>query len=99
VNEPDQPPLIFPEDDLLRDLVSLYFSRIHYLYPLFHQPTFERQVFQEKLHLRDRMFGATLLVVCSNASRHSNDPRNLYDNSQSEHSVGWKYFRQVRFLR
>ncbi|KAJ3927792.1 MAG: hypothetical protein NXY57DRAFT_1024018 [Lentinula lateritia] len=90
---------IFPEEDLLRDLVSLYFSRLHYLYPLFHQPTFEIHVFQEKLHLRNRMFGATLLAVCANASRHSNDPRNLFENTQSEHSLGWKYFKQIQFLR
>lgn len=69
----------------------------HYLYPLFHRPTFERQVFQEKLHLRNRLFGSTLLMVCANASRHSNDSRNLY--TQSEHSLGWRYFRQVRFFR
>ncbi|KIK61371.1 hypothetical protein GYMLUDRAFT_42960 [Collybiopsis luxurians FD-317 M1] len=99
-DEPDQePPFIFPEEDLLQELVSAYFSQLHYVFPLFHRPTFERQVFEEKLHLRDRMFGATLLAVCANASRHLNDPRNLYHNSQSEHSTGWKYFSQVRFLR
>ncbi|KAJ3746401.1 hypothetical protein DFH05DRAFT_1485078 [Lentinula detonsa] len=95
----EAPSFIFPEDDLLRDLVSLYFSRLHYLYPLFHQPTFETHVFQEKLHLRNRMFGATLLAVCANASRHSDDPRNLYGNTQSEHSLGWKYFKQIQFIR
>ncbi|KAJ3837230.1 hypothetical protein EV361DRAFT_963242 [Lentinula raphanica] len=95
----EAPQFVFPEDDLLRDLVSIYFSRLHYIYPLFHQPTFEAHVFQDKLHLRNRMFGATLLAVCANAARHSNDPRNLYGSTRSEHSLGWKYFRQIQFIR
>ncbi|KAF5392754.1 hypothetical protein D9757_001045 [Collybiopsis confluens] len=93
------PPFIFPEDSLLRELISLYFSRLHYINPLFHQPLFERQVFEEKLHLQNRIFGATLLAVCANAARCFSDSRTFYLNSQSEHSAGWKYFNQVRFYR
>lgn len=82
----------------MRNLVSLYFSNVHYLFPLLHQPTFENHVFVEKLHLSDSCFAATLLAVCSIGSRHSNDPRVLTDVSQLR-SAGWKYFKQIRLSR
>ncbi|KAJ3931720.1 MAG: fungal-specific transcription factor domain-containing protein [Lentinula lateritia] len=96
--EPEEPNYVFPEHDLMRQLVSLYFSNVHYLFPLLHQPTFENHVFVEKLHLSDSCFAATLLAVCSIGSRHSNDPRVLSDVSQLR-SAGWKYFKQIRLSR
>ncbi|KAJ3832847.1 fungal-specific transcription factor domain-containing protein [Lentinula raphanica] len=96
--EPEPPVYVFPEDDLLQNLVSLYFSHVHYLFPLLHQPTFENHVFKEKLHLTDSCFAATVLAVCSIASRHSNDPRVLAEEGQSR-SAGWNYFKQIRLSR
>ncbi|KAK1222318.1 Gypsy retrotransposon integrase-like protein 1 [Marasmius sp. AFHP31] len=92
------PPFIFPEDDLFRDLINLYFTRHNPFFPLLHQPTFERLV-AEGLHLRDRSFGATVLAVCAIASRQSNDPRAFCEGTTSEHSLGWKYFQQIPLIR
>ncbi|KAJ8073924.1 Gypsy retrotransposon integrase-like protein 1 [Marasmius tenuissimus] len=92
------PSFVFPEDDLLYDLIDLYFTRHHPLFPLLHRPTFERLI-AEGLHLRDRSFGATVLAVCAIASRQSNDPRAFCEGTTSEHSLGWKYFRQIPLLR
>ncbi|KAL0069674.1 Gypsy retrotransposon integrase-like protein 1 [Marasmius tenuissimus] len=92
------PSFVFPDDDLLRDLVDLYFTRHNPFFPLLHRPTFERLI-TEGLHLHDRSFGATVLAVCAIASRQSNDPRALYEGTTSEHSLGWKYFRQIPLMR
>ena len=46
------------------------------------------------LHLRDRSFGRTVLGLCAVASRHSDDPRTLSEGTTSDHSRGWRYFRQ-----
>ncbi|KAK1222310.1 Gypsy retrotransposon integrase-like protein 1 [Marasmius sp. AFHP31] len=92
------PPFVFPEDDLFYDLIDLYFTRHHPFFPLLHRPTFERLV-AEGLHLRDRSFGATVLAVCAIASRQSNDPRAFCEDTTSEHSLGWKYFRQIPLIR
>ncbi|KIK55563.1 hypothetical protein GYMLUDRAFT_230895 [Collybiopsis luxurians FD-317 M1] len=97
--EPEEPHYMFPEDDLLGQLVSIFFSRIHTHFPLLHGPTFRKQVFQDKLHLKDPQFGATVLAVCSLASRHCSDPRVLVDGIQSRRSAGWKYFQQIRLGR
>lgn len=53
----------------------------------------------EGLHLRDYEFGAVLLLVCANGSRYSDDPRIYVEGSDSELSLGWRWFRQVQFLR
>ncbi|KAG7086785.1 hypothetical protein E1B28_002713 [Marasmius oreades] len=92
------PPFVFPEDDLLHDLVHIYFSNLNPLFPLLHQPTFERSI-AEGLHSRDRSFGATVLAVCAVASRQSNDPRNFCEGTTSAHSLGWRWFCQVPLVR
>ncbi|KAK1222316.1 Gypsy retrotransposon integrase-like protein 1 [Marasmius sp. AFHP31] len=91
-------PFIFPEDDLFYDLINLYFTRHHPLLPLLHRPTFERLI-AGGLHLRNRSFGATVLAVCAIASRQSNDPRVFCEGTTSEHSLGWRYFRQIPLIR
>ncbi|KAF9268426.1 hypothetical protein L218DRAFT_954789 [Marasmius fiardii PR-910] len=92
-----EPPLIFPEEDLLCDLVNLYFTNVHPVFPVLHRPSFERSV-ADGLHVRDRPFGVILLVVCAIGARQSNDPRNLSEGTTSEHSLGWKWFSQVPFV-
>ncbi|ESK85138.1 hypothetical protein Moror_3593 [Moniliophthora roreri MCA 2997] len=88
----------FPEEDLMSDLVDLYFKNINIFMPLLHRPTFERNI-AEKLHLENDMFGAVLLLVCANGSRYSDDPRVLLDGVDNWLSCGWKWFDQVQLVR
>ncbi|KAJ7116202.1 fungal-specific transcription factor domain-containing protein [Mycena crocata] len=88
----------FPQVDLLTTLVEIYFDQINPLLGVLHPPSF-RQSLVDGLHLRDPQFGAVVLAVCSLASRYSDDPRVFLDEfPNSEHSCGWKWFRQVRPL-
>ncbi|KAJ7479693.1 hypothetical protein FB451DRAFT_1365428 [Mycena latifolia] len=96
VGEPQ--PQFFPENDLLSNLVTLYFEEINPLLGLLHFRSF-RQLVTEGLHLRDPHFGGVVLVVCALASRYSDDPRVFIDGvDNDEHSCGWKWFQQVRPL-
>ncbi|KAJ3735521.1 fungal-specific transcription factor domain-containing protein [Lentinula guzmanii] len=97
--EAEDPPYEFPEPDLFRTLLNLYFDKHHSIYPLLHRPSFERQVYVDNLHLTDRRFGAVVLAVCALASRLVDDPRTLYEGSQDNRSAGWKYFKQIRLVR
>ncbi|KAJ7467195.1 fungal-specific transcription factor domain-containing protein [Mycena latifolia] len=92
------PPFIFPEPDLLRNLVSAYFTRINILLCLLHRPTFEKSL-AAGLHFVDRQFGATVLAVCAVASKYSDDPRVILEGTNTQLSSGWKYLRQVRLFR
>ncbi len=90
--------LVFPEADLMSELISLYFTRLNLYLPLLHQPTFVHNV-QTNLHLNDRDFGCTLLLVCAIGARYSEDPRVLLEGTEDWHSAGWKWFKQVQTLR
>ncbi|KAJ8073411.1 Gypsy retrotransposon integrase-like protein 1 [Marasmius tenuissimus] len=90
-------PLVYPPDDLLCDLIDLYFRRINPIFPLLHRPTFERLV-SDSLHLRDRAFGRAVLAVCAVASRHTDDPRTLSEGTAPD-SRGWRYFQQIEPLQ
>ncbi|KAJ7631697.1 fungal-specific transcription factor domain-containing protein [Mycena polygramma] len=87
----------FPENDLLKSLVKIYFEQINPIFGILHFPTFQRSI-SDGLHLHDPQFGAVVLLVCSLASKHSDDPRVFLDVSNSEHTCGWRWFRQVRPL-
>ncbi|KAJ4487543.1 fungal-specific transcription factor domain-containing protein [Lentinula aciculospora] len=97
--ETEDSPYIFPPDDLLRSLITLYFNLQHNINPLLHRQIFEREVFTDKLHTTDRRFGAVVLAVCALGSRLSNDSRNLFNGTNDERSLGWKYFNQIRMAR
>ncbi|KAK0458526.1 fungal-specific transcription factor domain-containing protein [Desarmillaria tabescens] len=88
----------FPSDDLLADLIDMFLTKNDVIFPCLHGPTFRRCV-KDKLHLRDEMFGAVVLLVCANASRQSDDPRVLLDGEDSKQSSGWKWFNQVQNTR
>ncbi|KAF9256487.1 hypothetical protein L218DRAFT_991408 [Marasmius fiardii PR-910] len=88
----------FPEDDLLDELVNLYFQRINLYFPLLHRPTFDRLI-ADNLHRWDDSFAGVLLLVCANAARYSNDPRVCLSDSDSWLSAGWKWFSQVEVVR
>ncbi|VDC00347.1 unnamed protein product [Peniophora sp. CBMAI 1063] len=88
-------PLIFPEQDLMDDLVRLYFQNLNILMPVLHRPTFEDDL-RSSLHLRDRAFGSIVLIVCALGSRFSHDKRVLLPSDQTWLSAGWKWFSQTK---
>ncbi|KAJ7466448.1 fungal-specific transcription factor domain-containing protein [Mycena latifolia] len=92
-----RPQHLFPDDDLLHSLVEIYLEQINPLSGILHPPSF-RDSLADGLHVRDPDFGAVVLVVCASASRYSTDPR-VFLEGASEHSCGWKWFRQVQPLR
>ncbi|KAJ7172847.1 hypothetical protein C8R43DRAFT_675631 [Mycena crocata] len=90
-----EPPVvqIFPEEDLLRDLVEIYFTQHDIYLFILHRPTFEKAI-ADRVHLHDHRFGAVVLAVCALAAKNSPDPRVLLPG-QGELSAGWKWLAQV----
>ncbi|KAL6301104.1 fungal-specific transcription factor domain-containing protein, partial [Sparassis latifolia] len=97
VGEENECNYTFPDHDLLISLVDLYFEHVNVFTPVLHRPTFERS-FAEGLHLKDRQFGAVVLLVCAVASRFSPDPRVLYNGTNSRYSAGYKWFQEVQIV-
>ncbi|KAF9066459.1 fungal-specific transcription factor domain-containing protein [Rhodocollybia butyracea] len=91
-------PLVFPEEDLLLQLVDLYFERQNLYFPFLHRPTFEQSLLNG-LHKVDRDFGELVLSVCALGARHTSDPRAFAEGSTSLHSLGWKYMEQIILLQ
>ncbi|KZT00948.1 uncharacterized protein LAESUDRAFT_731789 [Laetiporus sulphureus 93-53] len=95
-------PQNFPEDDLMWKLIDLYFVNVNVYLPFLHRPTFERGV-RAGLHLDDEGFGSTVLLVCANGARFTDDPRVLLpDGDKGEKnslSCGWEWFKQVQMIR
>lgn len=79
-------------------LIELYFHNVNDITPLLHRPTFEKGI-AEGLHLSEEGFGSTVLLVCAVGSRFSDDPRVFLEGSDSTHSSGWEWFRQVQLVR
>ncbi|KAF8838282.1 hypothetical protein BDN67DRAFT_997756 [Paxillus ammoniavirescens] len=92
-----EPEYAFPDEDLGMSLVDLYFVYMNCLAPLLHRPSFERKVIRGD-HLRDSSFGAVYLLVCAVGSQFSDDHRVFLEGTNSEQSVGWKYFQQVHVI-
>ncbi|KAF7313268.1 Fungal-trans domain-containing protein [Mycena kentingensis (nom. inval.)] len=96
---PDSPPLIFPDADLLASLVSIYFAQVNPFVGFIHRPSFDA-AFRSGEHFRSSPFGSLVLAVCAVAARYSSDPRVLLPTANAdEHSRGWAYYRQIRPLR
>ena len=93
-----EPALIYPEDDLLRSLVDLYFERINSVLPVLHKPSFMKSL-NAGQHIWDASYGATVLLVCAIGARYSQDPRATVANDTSGLSAGWQYFCQVPLHR
>lgn len=89
--------LIFPEQDLLYSLTSIYFTFINTIMPLLHRPSFERSM-REGQYLVDKKFGKVVLAICAVASRYSTDTRVRYPDDMSGTSSGWKYFSQIQLI-
>lgn len=94
----NEPVYIYPDDDLVEILVSIFFERVNVTYPILHEPTF-RKMLLEKQHLWDTSYGMTVLLVCAVASRFSSDPRVLLPDDSSSLSSGWRWFSQVPIHR
>ncbi|KAK0432974.1 fungal-specific transcription factor domain-containing protein [Desarmillaria tabescens] len=93
----EKPFYVFPDNDLIMNLVAIYFGTINPILPILHRPTFTKDV-ANGLHLRDEKFGAVLLHVLHIASRYSDDPRVLADPS-SRLSAGWRFLVQARLFK
>ncbi|KAK0485504.1 hypothetical protein EDD18DRAFT_1360961 [Armillaria luteobubalina] len=61
------PHYVYPDNDLIRSLVVIYFEKIYPLIPVLHRPMSEKNV-NEGLHLCNYNFGATLLLVLAVSS-------------------------------
>ena len=88
----------FPSLDLAEKLISLYFTHVNVVYPLFHRPTFYDH-WNGGLQYRDVGFTAVCMLVFAVASRWSTDPRVLGEPEPTEpgqppryRKVGWHYF-------
>ncbi|KAK1225581.1 Gypsy retrotransposon integrase-like protein 1 [Marasmius sp. AFHP31] len=91
----EQTSYVFPEHDLLWQLIKNYFERFCASIRVVHRPSFEKAVLTGK-HLHDQCFGALLLSVCGLGSRFSSDPRVFDEGCTSEQNAGWKFMRQIR---
>ncbi|KIY72443.1 hypothetical protein CYLTODRAFT_486286 [Cylindrobasidium torrendii FP15055 ss-10] len=87
-------PYFFPEHDLLRRLIDLYFAEDNNVVPLIYRRTFEASL-ARNLHEYDRSFGALVLAVLAIASRYCDDPRVLLDPTARQ-SAGWQWYRQIK---
>ncbi|KAJ2935650.1 hypothetical protein H1R20_g1444, partial [Candolleomyces eurysporus] len=94
---PDNRPFDFPEPDLLEKLVELYFDNVNFYMPLLHRPTIDRGL-KEGLHLSDPGFAGVALAMCALGARYANDERVLLEGTNSLHSSGFKWFRQIRLF-
>lgn len=78
-------------------LIDLFFSEVNILIYVLHEITFRRAV-AAGLHLHDQGFGAVVLAVCALGAKFSDDSRVFLEHSDSEHTAGWVWFRQVRLV-
>ncbi|KAJ7696748.1 fungal-specific transcription factor domain-containing protein [Mycena rosella] len=88
-------PQLFPEPELLKTLLEIFFDQINSLIYVVHAPTV-RSAVAAGLHSRDQNFGAVVLTACALGAKFSEDPRVFLEGTNSEHSAGWRWFRQVR---
>lgn len=84
----------FPEEDLMHDLVDLYFRHVNRVFPVIHEASF-RLRFTDNLHKRDRRFGHLLLSVLAVASLYSTDQRTTED-VEGIAIPGQRFFEQVK---
>ncbi|KAJ7629448.1 fungal-specific transcription factor domain-containing protein [Mycena polygramma] len=92
------PPLVFPEPDLLRILVDIFFAKVHIVLPFLYRPAFEKSL-ATGLHIVDHQFGSTVLGVCAVAAKYCDDPRVVLEGTETRLSSGWQYYRQLQPTR
>lgn len=96
--DPPHPREAFPPPALMTELIENYFLHFNALFPLLHRPTFENGI-RTGLHLTDQAFGSTVLLVCANGARFSDDTTVLPPGVQSWHWAGWHWFQHVNEVR
>lgn len=79
----------------MEKLVDAFFTHYNLFVPVLHRPTLEQGI-KDELHLRNRGFGALVLLVCAIGSRVVDDPRITVDDGRV---AGWKWFEQVETAR
>jgi hypothetical protein len=92
------PTYVFPDDNLMAELIDLYFNHTNIFIPILHRPTLDKGI-ADGLHLKDAGFSEVVLLVCAIGSRRSNDPQVFLPDVGSELSAGWKWFDQTRTTR
>ncbi|KAL1413262.1 hypothetical protein Q8F55_001017 [Vanrija albida] len=73
--------------DLLNDLLGIFFSTIHPVWPIMHIPTF----FEDLQQLREHSFSALVVSMCMLASRYSSDPR-VFTDPENPATAGVRYY-------
>ncbi|KAJ4490980.1 fungal-specific transcription factor domain-containing protein [Lentinula aciculospora] len=91
-------PLQFPPDDLMTDLIDLFFTQLSPLWPILHRPSFLRCI-EKRLHREDYFFGSLVLAVCALGARFSHDPRIFEERTSPERSIGWQWIRQIQPIK
>ncbi|KAF5345455.1 hypothetical protein D9758_013649 [Tetrapyrgos nigripes] len=86
--QPPLPPYEFPSQDVLSQLLNVYFIQWEPYSPLLHRPSFEKSI-SEGLHRRDPAFGAIVLAVCALGTR-------LLSGSRTDANEGERWASQVR---
>jgi hypothetical protein len=88
----------FPPLELANELINIYFTCIHPLFPIMHRPTFLRD-WANHTHTKCAWFAAVSLAIFAVASRWSNDPSVIHpdertkdDGSLNWHRAGWGFF-------
>ncbi|KAJ6566112.1 fungal-specific transcription factor domain-containing protein [Mycena capillaripes] len=81
--------LIFPWDNLLPSLVSLYFSNVNVFLPLLQRHRFQ-QCIDRQLHLHHYGFASTLLLVSALGSLYVD-----YLSTQDRLKMAWHWYNQV----
>lgn len=95
---PNPTPYVYPEEDLLRSLVFVFFEKFNSMFPLLHRPSFLKSLLAGD-HLRDQSFGMVVLLVCALGARYSNDPRVILPGDARGLSSGWQFFSQIDINR
>ncbi|KAG6849570.1 hypothetical protein H0H93_007351 [Arthromyces matolae] len=86
----------FPPEDLVPELIRVYFVYSNSPLPLLHRPTFDRQ-WSENLHRTNVWFAVVCLGIFSIASRWSHDLRVIPEGATTSSGspdwslAGWKY--------
>ncbi len=72
-----------PDQDLIRDLLDLFFEKLHPLMPIVHRPSLERDLASGRADV-DSAFRGFVFTILAIASRFSNDPRVLADSGDPD---------------
>lgn len=91
-------PAEWPDVDLQRSLIDLYFESFNGIHPILHRPTFERD-FESRRFETNPDFSDLCLCVFAFGARFSNDPRVLREGEAEDmapYSKGWKYVECIQ---